>query len=335
MTRRALSFGNFCGVATVVLSILLQIRQGDINFRLEQSLIVLAGTTGVSFRTVWRVSSQRTCRERPSSTSLGQGAFIGVEMSRKTIILSLSVAAVSGFAATRASAQLLPGNVWPNPTFTAQGVSPDPQYGSEDPNPRPDTWHRGGSDFGISVAPAFCFWNPPAPVAGNTVAPTPATGAPPSGGYVSICDSSTTGYGEWFSDFNPLPAASQLTGTPFSFQYYWQYNSLMPTGKNADNVRVSINWGDAAGNSVGSPSHFDNLVSTNSADLDAWTQVSEFLTPPTDAVTARVTIDSGGGSEVTGNLYVADMSAAAAVPEPASLGLLAGAGLMVLRRRRA
>ncbi len=50
-------------------------------------------------------------------------------MTRKTWILSLSLAGVCGFVASNASAALLPGNVWPNPTLeTAAAPGIDQVY---------------------------------------------------------------------------------------------------------------------------------------------------------------------------------------------------------------
>jgi len=269
-------------------------------------------------------------------------------MSRKAIILSLSFAAMCSFTASKASAQLLAGNVWPNPTLeTAAPAGVDQVYSyyngtyasggayvpnaTGDTNARPDGWHRGGSDFGTTTAPAFCFWDTT-----KSVSPSHS---------LLVNDTSTAGYGEWFSDFNALPASSQLTGTPFNFRYDWQYANLASTIKapQGDAFRVSVVWADAAGNDVlTAPNTLggqDNNISAGNSttpgapDLTTWTQVDQLLTPPVGAVAMRVTIDSGGSNAATGQISVDNISVAA-VPEPASLGLLSTGAIFFLRRRR-
>ena len=83
-------------------------------------------------------------------------------MSRKTSI-ALSIA-LSGLGVSRASAQIFqPGNFWPNPDLSvaaAPGVDQvysaynTPFYTPNvtgDTNPRPNGWHRGGNDFGVTT----------------------------------------------------------------------------------------------------------------------------------------------------------------------------------------
>jgi hypothetical protein len=57
------------------------------------------------------------------------------------------------------------------------------------------------------------------------------------------------------------------------------------------------------------------------------------LTAPAGAASMRVTVDSGGSSAATGQIWVSDISVAE-VPEPTSLGLLAGGALLLAKRRR-
>src|ERR1700722_8028191 len=129
-------------------------------------------------------------------------------MSRKKLILSLSVIGACGLGVSRASAQFLPGNVWPNPglsTPAAPGVDQVYSYyntpfytpnATGDTNPRPDGWHRGGVDFGTITAPEITQYNTPGNSAGE--------GTPPAGMSYALeeTDSDVNNYGEWFSDWN-------------------------------------------------------------------------------------------------------------------------------------
>src|SRR5476651_504978 len=119
-------------------------------------------------------------------------------MSRKSSLLALAVGAACCFGVSKASAQFLPGNVWPNPglsTAAAPGVDQVYSYyngtyssggpyqpnATGDTNPRPAGWHRGGADFGTTTTPSFCFYNTPG-VGGGTPATAGTAGegnAPP------------------------------------------------------------------------------------------------------------------------------------------------------------
>ena len=100
-------------------------------------------------------------------------------MARKTTILALALGATCSFGASKASAQFLPGNIWPNPglnTLAAPGV--DQVYGPNavgDTNPRPAGWHRGNGDFAVQTAPNFNFYNTPGNSAGEGTAPAGST----------------------------------------------------------------------------------------------------------------------------------------------------------------
>jgi hypothetical protein len=273
-------------------------------------------------------------------------------MSRKKLILSLSVIGACGLGVSRASAQFLPGNVWPNPglsTPAAPGVDQvysfynTPFYTPNvvgDTNPRPDGWHRGGSDFGVTTTPSFCFYNTPGNIAGEGTAP-PGN----SDGYaLEVNDTSTGGYGEWFSDWNSLPASVLANpGEPFLFRFFYQTADVASTQKpeNSDQFRVSAYFGDATGSDVlNAPNQLgpstDFIIPAGSPDVTSWTEVDEVLTAPLTAESMRITIDSGGSSAATGSIWVSDISVAEQVPEPASIaGIVAGSMLMLAKRRRA
>jgi hypothetical protein len=283
-------------------------------------------------------------------------------MSRKSRILALALAGVGCFWVSSASAAVLTGNVWPNPTLETAaapgidqvysyynsndgGVTPSlanggvyQPYLTGDTNSRPLGWHRGNGDFGTiaPTGPTYTFWNSTPPV---------TTQSPPSGAALSgthsllVTDSDTNNSGEWFSDFNALPAGSQGTGTPFEFQFSWQYTNITSTQRPAasDVFRVSVRWADFASDDVMSDppntSGPDELIFDGSPNVTTWTQIDQLLTPPVGANAMRVTIDSGGSSAAEGNLWVDDISIAA-VPEPTSLAMLSGGLLLLARRRR-
>jgi hypothetical protein len=280
------------------------------------------------------------------------GGFTNEEriMSKKTRISGFSAACVCGLAmvgVSKVSAQLLPGNVWPNPGFNiAAPAGVDQVYSyyngtyssggpympntTGDTNPRPDGWHRGGSDFGTTSAPAFCFYTP-----GEGSLPSPA----PSGNAVQVNDTSLNGYGEWFSDFNALPASSVNGGTPIDVRFFWEYSGLASTQRPTDQFRVSVDFADSVGddtltapNTIGS-SVDDLLIIPGTADQTAFTEVDEIITPPVGAYSMRITVDSGGSSQAIGQIAVDDISVAA-VPEPTGIAALGAAAMLLAARRR-
>jgi len=283
-------------------------------------------------------------------------------MLRKASILTLAIAGVCCLGASKASASVLPGNVWPNPTLETAapagidqvysyynsndgGVTPSQANGGPyqpylagDTNPRPNGWHRGNGDFGVTTTPTYTFWNSTPPVTGQS----PPSGAALSGTHsLLVTDSDTTNSGEWFSDFNALPAASQGTGVPFYFRFNWQYTNITSTQRPAgsDVFRVSVRWANFASDDIHSdPANSggpDELIFDGAPNVTTWQQIDQLLTPPLSATAMRVTIDSGGSSQASGQIWVDDLSISS-VPEPTSLGLLSvGAILLAKRRRRA
>lgn len=273
-------------------------------------------------------------------------------MSKITRILGLSLFCACGLAVGSASAQILPGNVWPNPDFStvapagidqvysyyngspseATGGTYQP-YTSGDTNIRPEGWHRGNGDFGVTTTPTYCFYDTP-DASSEGSPPTPS----PSGYALEINDNLTTNSGEWFSDWNALPAASVNGASPVEVQFLWAYTNLASTQRPQDNFRVTVNWGDTVTGDIHSDSsnlgHVDyNLFIPGTVDQTNWALVDETLTPPAGAQSMRITVDSGGSAQATGQIWVANMSVAS-VPEPASLSLVAVGALMLVRRRR-
>jgi hypothetical protein len=277
-------------------------------------------------------------------------------MSRKTRVLTLALGGICCFGVSMASAanNFQQPNVWPNPDLSVAatpGVDQVYSYyngtystggayvpnATGDTNPRPDGWHRGNSDFGVTTTPSFCFYNTLGNTAGEGNAP-PGTSA----GYaLEVSDSSQSGVGEWFSDWNAMPVPA---GTPFLLQFYYEITDVHSTVKpeNADQFRVSADFADSVGNdTLTAPNQIqykpgqtslDDIIPAGSPDQTSWVQVDELVVAPAGAASMRITIDSGGGNAATGNIWVSDISVA--VPEPASLGLLSAGALLLGRRRR-
>jgi len=286
-------------------------------------------------------------------------------MSRKVCILTLAASGVCCFGVSKASAgnSFLPGNVWPNPDLSTSVVSSGELNGVDqiysyyngtpaqwgtipntvgDANIRPAGWHRGGGDFGVQTAPNYCFYNTPGGSEGlappGTAGPPTSTN-PPAGpvatpGYaLEVSDSSVTAYGEWFSDWNALP--TPVVGQGLDLRFYYEDTAPQPRD---GQLRVTINFGTAVSNDIltGDPAnlgHVDTTFNYPSAGVGTWTEVDVGLNPPVGSQSARITVDSGGGSDTTGDIWVSDISLA--VPEPASIaGMTAGSMLLLSRRRR-
>jgi hypothetical protein len=207
-----------------------------------------------------------------------------------------------------------------------------------DTNPRPNGWHRGGGDFGVTTTPSFSFYNTPGNAAGEGTAP-PGN----SDGYaLEINDQSTSNYGAWFSDWNALPVAA---GTPFWVQFYVEYTNVSSTMRpeNSDQFRVSVDFADSVGNdTLTAPNQLnyqpgatsaDDIIPAGSPDVTSWQQVDEMLVAPPGAESLRVEVDSGGSSQATGQIWLSDISVSA-VPEPTSIALIGGAMCLAARRRR-
>jgi hypothetical protein len=262
-------------------------------------------------------------------------------MTRKSLPLAFGFVGLSLFAVRGASAQFLPGNAWPNPGLsTAAPAGIDQVYSfynvpfytpnaTGDTNPRPNGWHRGGGDFGVTTTPNFCFYNTPGNSAGEGTAP-PGN----SDGYaLEVNDSNVNGYGEWFSDWDALPAITP--SNQVYVRFFYENTNVQPRG---DTFRVTVNFGDAVTQdiSTGDPNnlgHTDFLIPGGSPDNTTWTEVDEALTVPAGAQSMRITEDSGGSGAATGQIWLSDISVSS-VPEPASIAALGGAAILIFARRR-
>jgi hypothetical protein len=228
----------------------------------------------------------------------------------------LGAIALSLFGTVRVNADVLAGNIWPNPTLETPGAA-------FEPNSPAGPWRRGGGDFADppSAGPyTFDFWDN----AAGTVSGTHA---------LRLNDTSTTGNGEWFvpdfgpdAAFVPVPAG----GATLRFHFFWNYNTTAPVGVGAD-MRVTIRGTDGIGN-FGLGNNFDFLANGTTGGVF---QVADFVrTLPANVTGIRMNIASGGGAEVTGFLAVDDINVLV-VPEPTSaLAMVGAAGLLIRRRTR-
>jgi PEP-CTERM motif len=196
-------------------------------------------------------------------------------------------------------AQLLPGNFWVNSTFESltAGV--------------PNNWNLGGSDATIDQVSTA-----------NSVSPTHS---------LAVIDNSTTGYGEWYSDVSLSGNANP--GDTIAVRWSEIYN-IDP----GNEMRVDVRFLDIFGN--GGDNNF--VVSGNSPGWVSTLGNSTFdvrnqqLVVPAGAVTMRIQLTSGGPASGTGQYIIDDLSVNA-VPEPSTIALLSGGGLVgmsVLLRRR-
>jgi len=279
--------------------------------------------------------------------------------------LTLAIGGVCCFGVSKASAQFLAGNVWPNPDLS-QSVqtsqtghvdtfgNPDElngvdqiysyydgtsaQYGTMnnttgDANPRPNGWHRGGGDFGVTTTPQFCFYNTPN---GSAVNGAEGNAPPGLGGYaLEVADNNVNSYGEWFSDWNPLGAVATAGSGLLQF---W-YEDTAPQPRDGQ-LRVTIDFDGVASDEISTANtstlgHIDTTFNFGSANVGTWTEVDVPLgSLPVGTEAAKITLDSGGGPDTLGDLWVSDISVA--VPEPTCIaGITAGSMLLLARRRRA
>jgi hypothetical protein len=175
--------------------------------------------------------------------------------------------------AQRLSAGLLPGNIWPNPTLesdvTVVGV--------------PDFWNRGGSNPNIESWTTTTY-----------VSPTHA---------FMLNDTSTTDYGEWYSNLLPVTG-----GTNYLLRYNLRY-MIASNGV----MRVSANFYNA-GNTLLSGLNF-----TFSGTNDSWQEITQPLVVPSNATQLGLTFTSGGGLDVTGVAYLDDISLALQTNSSSSL----------------
>lgn len=206
------------------------------------------------------------------------------------------------FVSASLQAQLLPGNIWVNPTFEA-GVNPGLATGT------PDNWNRGGADG------AILQWS-----TANSLSPTHSLG---------VIKPSAGPFGEWYSDVSIAGLAG--FGNTLTMRWNEMYSI------NGGEMRLTVRFLDGGGN--GPDNHF--VVTGNSAGWAGTAAASTFsvrnhqlLVNQPGAVTMRVQLVSGGGDTTIGTYLIDDLSV---VPEPSIIALLSVGGLVglsVLRRRK-
>ena len=141
----------------------------------------------------------------------------------------------------------------------------------------PDFWHKGGTSTAIDLWPTSM-----------SVSPTHS---------LQLNDTSTTAYGEWYS--------SQLNITGGT-NYHLRYN-LRYTVTNIGPMRVTVNFYDAA------TTLFSSVSYLFSGAHDFWEEFTQQFTVPISAVKLSLSFTSGGGSDVTGQAWLDDISLAPAV----------------------
>ena len=166
----------------------------------------------------------------------------------------------------RLAAGLLPGNIWPNPTLEAD-VNADgiPNY-----------WNRGGSLTAIDVW-STALW----------ISPTHS---------LQLGDTSTTAYGEWYSDRLAITGGSN---------YQLRYN-LRYIVTNAGSMRVTVNFYTAA------DAYVSGISYLFSGAHDFWEELTQPFTVPVGAAKLGLSFTSGGGVDVTGQAWLDDISLATA-----------------------
>ena len=134
-------------------------------------------------------------------------------------------------------AGLLPGNFWPNPTLETDANS----------DGVPDFWHKGGSSTAIDL------WT-----TSLSVSPTHS---------FQLNDTSTTAYGEWYSDRLNITA-----GTNYQLRYNLRY-----TITNIGPMRVTVNFYNAA------TTLFSSVSYLFAGAHDFWEEMTQQFTAPAGA----------------------------------------------------
>jgi hypothetical protein len=200
---------------------------------------------------------------------------------------------------------ILSGNVILNPTFSQPNSN----------NNGPADWNAAGT------TPAGDIWD-----SANYIAP---------GANHSVAVQTSTGYSQWFTNPESLPTGA----TTVYLSYFYEASALPTTNESYVHVLFFDN-----------SAHVGNSVDFLSGTQSTWTHVLDTIDLTSVAPTANsfsIAISSNPNTSVPSpspELWVEDISLsnsstlvpASAVPEPASLGLVAMGtmGLLLIGRRR-
>jgi hypothetical protein len=138
----------------------------------------------------------------------------------------------------------------------------------------PNFWNLGGSDTSIDL------WS-----TALSVSPTHS---------LELNDANTNAYGEWYSD-----QLNINSGGTYRFRYnlYYMVTNLGP-------MRVSVNFYNSSSSLISGISY------TFSGAHAFWQEITQQFTAPSNAVALGLTFTSGGGSDVTGQAWLDDISLA-------------------------
>ena len=139
----------------------------------------------------------------------------------------------------------------------------------------PDFWNKGGSDATIDA------WT-----SALSVSPTHS---------FQLNDTSTTAYGEWYSNLLNIRG-----GTNYQLRYNLAYIVT-----NVGPMRVTVNFYNS------SNSLFSSVSYTFAGMHNFWEEITQQFTAPAAAVKLSLSFTSGGGSDVTGQAWLDDISLAA------------------------
>ncbi|MEN9020459.1 MAG: hypothetical protein ABF370_08120 [Verrucomicrobiales bacterium] len=194
-----------------------------------------------------------------------------VETTGVMLIDDLSVALL-------AKGEIIPGNIWPNPTFELGSQLDNPSVAS------PSGWNRGGSNSSIDVV-----------VSENSVSPSHA---------LAVIDDDENGFGEWYQSF-PF-GESVKSGDELQLRWFEMFNT-------EGDMRLSFLFFDAGG-AILEQRHF--IVSGESEGWESgiasstFTKREEFLLVPENATRMQLGLVSGGSEAVTGLYVIDDLSIA-------------------------
>jgi len=174
--------------------------------------------------------------------------------------------------------ELIPGNIWPNPTFELGSQLDNPAVAS------PAGWNRGGSNSSIDVV-----------IDENSVSPSHA---------LAVIDNDANGFGEWFQSLQF--GESVNGGDELQLKWFEMFNT-------DGDMRLSFLFFDAGG-AILEQRHFIVSGESDGWQVDIagseFTEREEFLIVPNDATRMQIGLVSGGSEAVTGLFVIDDLSIA-------------------------